>query len=125
MRAAVVERYGPPEVVRMREIPKPVPADEEILVRIHATTVNSGDARLRALRVPRGLSLPVRLSMGFRGPRQPILGIDLAGDVEAVGRAVTRFQPGDRVVGSAGFKFRCHAEYRCLSERGTVVSIPD
>ncbi len=125
MKAIVFERYGPPEVLQMREVPKPVPTDNEILVAIHATTVNSGDARMRALRVPRGLSLPVRFTLGFFGPKQPILGFDLAGEVEAAGRSVTKFKPGDRVIGSAGFKFGCHAEYRCLPEDGAVALIPD
>jgi NADPH:quinone reductase-like Zn-dependent oxidoreductase len=124
MKAVVFDRYGPPEVLQIVDVPKPVPADDEILVRIHATTVNSGDARVRALRVPRGLSVPVRFTLGFRGPKQPILGFDLAGEVETTGRAVTRFKPGDRVIGSAGFKLGCHAEYRCLPEDGAIAPIP-
>lgn len=125
MKAIVFDRYGPPEVLQMREVAKPVPTDNEILVAIHATTVNSGDSRMRALRVPRGLSLPVRFTLGFFGPKQPILGFELAGEVEAAGRSVTRFKPGDRVIGSAGFEFGCHAEYRCLPEDGAVALIPD
>jgi NADPH:quinone reductase-like Zn-dependent oxidoreductase len=125
MKAAVFDRYGPPDVVQIREVPKPVPADNEILVAIHATTVNSGDARMRALRVPRGLGIPSRLALGFFKPKQPIMGFDLAGEVEAAGRSVTAFKPGDRVIGSAGFKFGCHAEYRCLREDGVVALIPD
>jgi NADPH:quinone reductase-like Zn-dependent oxidoreductase len=110
--------------VQVREVPTPVPGDEEILVRIRATTVNSGDTRLRAVRVPRGLGLPTRLRMGLLRPRQPILGLDLAGEVEAVGGSVTQYAPGDRVVGSAGFGFGCHAEYRCLPAGGAVVPLP-
>ena len=125
MRAVVCERYGPPEVLELRDVAKPVPRDGEILVKINATTVNSADARIRALRVPRGLRLPVRLRLGLSGPRQQILGLDLAGEVEATGSSVTRFKPGDRVVGSTGFKFGCHAEYRCLPEAGAVAPIPD
>jgi NADPH:quinone reductase-like Zn-dependent oxidoreductase len=125
MKAVVFDRYGPPEVLRIAEVRKPVPADDEILVRIHATTVNSGDARMRALRVPRGLSIPVRFTLGFFGPKQPILGFDLAGEIEAVGRSVTKFEPGARVLGSPGFEFGCHAEYRCLPEDGAVAVIPD
>ena len=79
MKAAVCERYGPPEVVQIREVPKPVPADDEVLVQALATTVNSGDARVRALRVPRGLRLPMRLKLGITKPRQPILGFEVAG----------------------------------------------
>jgi NADPH:quinone reductase-like Zn-dependent oxidoreductase len=125
MRAVVCERYGPPEVLELREVAKPVPTADEILVKVHATTVNSADARIRALRVPRGLGLPVRLRLGLSGPRQQILGLDLAGEVEATGSSVTRFKPGDRVLGSSGFEFGCHAEYRCLPEAGAVSLIPD
>src|SRR5688572_5377715 len=103
MKAAVCERYGPPDVVQITEMSTLVPADDEVLVRGFATTVNSGDTRVRALRVPRGLRLPMRLKLGLTKPKQPILGLELAGQVEAVGRAVTRFQPGDRVVVSRGF----------------------
>ena len=125
MKAAVCERYGPPEVVQIREVPKPVPADGEVLVKAVATTVNSGDARVRALRVPRGLRLPMRLRLGFTKPKQPILGFEMAGQVEAVGRAVTRFQPGDRVVASRGFDFGCHAEYVTVAEQGAIARIPE
>jgi NADPH:quinone reductase-like Zn-dependent oxidoreductase len=125
MRAAVCERYGPPEVVRIREVPKPVPADGEVLVAAFATTVNSGDARVRALRVPRGLSLAMRLRLGVTKPRTSILGFEVAGRVEAVGRAVSGFQPGDRVVASRGFDFGCHADYVTVAERGAIAEIPE
>ena len=124
MKAAVCERYGPPEVVQIREVPQPAPAEGDVVVKAFATTVNSGDARVRALRVPRGLRLPMRLKLGFNKPKQPILGHEVAGQVEAVGSAVTRFQPGDRVVGSRGFDFRCHAEYVAVAEDGGIALIP-
>lgn len=125
MRAAVIDRYGPPEVIEIREVPKPVPGAGDILVRITATTVNSGDARIRGLNVPRGMSLLVRLSMGWSGPKQKIAGFEAAGVVEAVGEAVTRFKPGDRVVGSHGFKFGLHAEYALFTEADALVPIPE
>ena len=125
MKAAVCERYGPPEVVQIREVPKPVPADGEVLVKAFATTVNSGDARVRALRVPRGLRLAMRLKLGLTKPKQPVLGFEMAGQVEAVGSAVTRFQPGDRVVASRGFDFGCHAEYVTVAEQGDIATIPE
>ena len=125
MKAAVCERYGPPEVVQIREVPTPVPADGEVLVEAFATTVNSGDARVRALRVPRGLRLPMRLKLGATKPKQPIFGFEVAGRVEAVGEAVTRFQPGDRVVASRGFDFGCHAEYITVAEEGAIAKIPE
>ena len=125
MKAAVCERYGPPEVVQIRDVPKPVPADGEVLVESFATTVNSGDTRVRALRVPRGLRLPMRLRLGFAKPRQPVLGVELAGRIEAAGREVTRFQPGDRVVASRLFDFGCHAEYLTVAEQGVIAKIPE
>jgi len=124
VRAAIVERYGPPEVVRLKEVATPAAKDDEVLVRIRATTVSSGDARVRALRVPRGLGLPTRLRLGFRRPRQPVLGFELAGEIEAVGQGVTGFQAGDRVMGSAGFALGCHAEYRCL-RADAVAPLPE
>ncbi len=125
MKAAVCERYGPPEVVQVREVPKPVPADGEVLIQAFATTVNSGDTRVRALRVPRGLRLLMRLKLGFAKPKQSILGFELAGQVEAVGSAVTLFRVGDRVIVSRGFDFGCHAEYVTVAEQGAIAKIPD
>jgi NADPH:quinone reductase-like Zn-dependent oxidoreductase len=125
MKAAVCERYGPPEVVRIRDVPAPVPAGGDVLIKAAATTVNSGDARVRALRVPRGMSLPVRLKLGITKPKSPVLGLDVAGEVEAVGGAVTSFQPGDRVVASRGFDFGCHAEHVAVAEDGAIATIPE
>lgn len=125
MKAAVIDRYGPPEVVDIREVPKPVPGDGDILVQITATTVNSGDARIRGLNAPRGMGLMMRLALGWSGPRQKIGGFEAAGIVEAVGANVTKFRPGDRVVGSHGFKFGLHAEYACFTEADALVTIPD
>jgi NADPH:quinone reductase-like Zn-dependent oxidoreductase len=125
MKAAVIERYGPPEVVQITEMPKPVPSDREVLVRARATTVNSGDARVRALRVPRGMGLMMRLRLGFTKPRQPVAGFELAGQVEAVGSEVTELRPGDRVVASRGFHFGCHAEYLTVADQGAIATIPE
>jgi NADPH:quinone reductase-like Zn-dependent oxidoreductase len=125
MKAAVCERYGPPEVVQIKDVPMPVPKVGELLVESRATTVNSGDARLRALRVPRGMSALVRLTMGLTKPRRPVLGFEVAGRVAEVASGVTDFQPGDRVVASRGFKFGCHAEYITVAEHGQVATIPD
>jgi NADPH:quinone reductase-like Zn-dependent oxidoreductase len=111
-------------VVQITEVPKPVPADDELLVRAFATTVNSGDARVRALRVPPGTSLAVRLRFGLTKPRQPIMGFEVAGEVEAVGKMVTGFQPGDWVVAARGFDFGCHAEYVTVAEDGAIAKIP-
>jgi NADPH:quinone reductase-like Zn-dependent oxidoreductase len=125
MKAAVYERYGPPEVVRIKDVPMPVPEAGELLVESRAATVNSGDARLRAARVPRGMSALVRLTMGVTKPRRPVLGFEVAGRVSEVASGVTGFRPGDRVVASRGFKFGCHAEYITVTEHGQVAKIPD
>jgi NADPH:quinone reductase-like Zn-dependent oxidoreductase len=125
MKAAVVERYGPPEVVQVTDVPAPEPGAGEVLVQAFATTVNSGDARMRALRVPRGLRQLMRLRLGLARPKQPILGFDTAGEVEAVGDGVTRFAVGDRVVASRQFDFGCHAENVVVAEDGVIARIPD
>jgi NADPH:quinone reductase-like Zn-dependent oxidoreductase len=125
MKAAVFDRYGPPEVVHIEDVPMPVPKDGQLLIESHATTVNSGDARVRALRVPHGMSALVRLTMGVTKPRRPVLGFEVAGRVTEVASGVTAFQPGDRVVASRGFKFGCHAEYITVAEHGQVARIPD
>jgi NADPH:quinone reductase-like Zn-dependent oxidoreductase len=108
----------------MVELAKPVPADSEILVRIRAATVSSGDWRMRSLEMPAGFGPLGRLVVGMSGPRQPILGSELAGVVEAVGGAVTTFKPGDRVFAFPGLRMGCHAEYRCIAADGPVAAIP-
>jgi NADPH:quinone reductase-like Zn-dependent oxidoreductase len=118
VKAYTYDRFGPPEVLTLSEVPKPVPGDHEVLVRIHATTVTAGDWRVRSLEVPRGFRLLSRLALGFSRPRQPILGTELSGKIEATGKAVTRFQVGDEVFGFTGTRMGCHAEYRCLPEEG-------
>ena len=113
MRAAIYRRYGPPEVVQIVDVPTPGIKPTEILVKVRATTVTAGDARLRSARVPRGFGLLLRLGFGILGPRKPILGWELAGEVAAVGSSVTRFAPGDRVFAAC---MGCHAEYAAVPE---------
>ena len=125
MKAAVCDRYGPPEVVQIKDVPMPVPKAGELLVQSRATTVNSGDARLRSLRVPRGMSALVRVTMGVTKPRRSVLGFEVAGRVTEVASGVTGFEPGNRVVASRGFQFGCHAEYITVAEHGQVARIPD
>ena len=110
MKAVVCTRYGPPEVLQIREVEKPTPTDDQILVRVLATTVTSGDVRLR-----KADPFIVRFFAGLTKPRQPIPGSDVAGVVEAVGRNVSRFKPGDEVFGDG---VRTYAEYTCLKESG-------
>ena len=117
MKAIVWTKYGPPDVLELREVEKPTPKDEEVLIRIHATTVTAGDCEIRSLNFPIYLSLPMRLWRGFLKPREnSILGTELAGEIEAVGKDVTRFKEGDQVFGSAGLGFGANAEYLCLPE---------
>ena len=124
MKAIVYSKYGPPDVVALAGVPKPVPSDHEVLVRIHATTVTTGDWRARSLQLPAGFGLFGRLFFGVFGPRKPILGTELAGEVEAVGSAVTRFKAGDQVFAFTGASYGCHAEYRTMAEDGLIARKP-
>lgn len=120
MRAAVVPAYGPPEVVRIVSLPSPEPGPGEVRIRIEATTVSAGDARVRGLRVPRGYGPFARAALGWSGPRQPILGTELAGTVDALGPGVSGWSPGDPVVAFLGGKFGCHAELRVVAASSLV-----
>jgi NADPH:quinone reductase-like Zn-dependent oxidoreductase len=124
MKAMVYHRYGPPDVVTLAELPKPVPKANEILIRIVATTVSSGDWRARSLILPPGFGFMGRLVFGMFGPRQPILGSELAGVVEAIGESVTRFKVGDGVFAFTSAKMGCHAEYRALTEDSLIARKP-
>ncbi|MET0286812.1 MAG: NAD(P)-dependent alcohol dehydrogenase [Polyangiales bacterium] len=125
MRAAVYDRYGPPSVVSLGTLPKPVPKANEVLIRVHATTVSSADWRMRSLTVPTGFGVFARPAFGFFKPRKRVLGSELAGVVEAVGSGVSRFRVGDRVFAFPGFALGCHAEYRTVPEDGRIAPIPD
>jgi NADPH:quinone reductase-like Zn-dependent oxidoreductase len=124
MKAIVCTRYGPPEVLVMREMEKPVPADHEILVKVHATTVTAGDMRVRQFKIPLVVWLPVRAVFGFTKPRKAVLGIELAGEVEATGALVRRFQPGDAVFAASLTGYGGYAQYKCLAEDGPVAIKP-
>jgi NADPH:quinone reductase-like Zn-dependent oxidoreductase len=121
MKAIVYERYGPPEVLELKEIPKPIPRDNEVLIKIRATTVTSGDWRVRSLDMPTGFGLISRLMFGISRPRQTIPGTELAGDLESVGKNVRKFKVGDPVFAFSGAGMGCYAEYKCMPEDGPVV----
>jgi NADPH:quinone reductase-like Zn-dependent oxidoreductase len=117
MKAIIWTAYGPPEVLQLQEIDKPIPQENEVLVRIHATTVTAGDCETRRLQLPMGLGLLIRMFVGITKPKRIlILGQELAGEIEAVGKAGTRFKPGDQVFGGTGFTKGTYAEYVCLEE---------
>ena len=117
MKAIVWTEYGPPDVLQLREVEKPAPKNDEVLIKIYATTVTMGDCEQRSMKLPFWYRLPLQAYVGFRRPvRITILGMDLAGEVEAVGKDVKRFRKGDQVFGSTGIKFSTYAEYICLPE---------
>ena len=122
MKVAIHRRYGPPEVLRIEEVPIPSVGRRDVRVRVHASTVTSGDARLRAARAPAIFALPIRLAFGLRGPRQPIPGMEFAGEVEAVGADVTRFRPGQAVFGIA--TRGANAEYLAIRDDAAIVPMP-
>jgi len=125
VKAILFTRYGSPDGLQLGEVAKPAPKDNEILIRIYATTAATQDSEIRSLKFPLWLRLPMQLWFGLRKPtRLPILGTELAGEVESAGRDVTLFKVGNQVFGSSGFRFGAYAEYKCLPERGSVALKP-
>jgi NADPH:quinone reductase-like Zn-dependent oxidoreductase len=124
MKVAVYRKYGSPDVLKMEEMAKPIPKDNEVLIKIHATTVTSGDCRVRSLNMPIGFWFISRLVFGFSQPKQPILGTELAGEIVAVGKNVSKFQVGDQIFAFSDNDMGCYAEYKCLPEDGSIALKP-
>ena len=124
MKVWTCRRYGGPDKLRLEEQMRPMPQANQVLVRVCRTTVSSGDVRLRAQKLPRGFGLMGRLIFGIQGLRQPILGTEFSGIVEAVGDLIIAYQPGDAVIGFADTAMRCHAEYRLMSAGQILVPKP-
>jgi NADPH:quinone reductase-like Zn-dependent oxidoreductase len=125
MKAIVHTKYGPPDELQLKEVEKPVPRDNEVLIKIHATTVTTTDCNARNFTfVPKSFMFFARIMFGFKKPKINILGIDLAGEIEAVGKNVRLFKVGDQVFGSPGTKFGGHAEYCCVPEDGALAIKP-
>lgn len=124
MKAAVYRKFGPPEVVRVEEVPRPSPSRDDVLIKVQASTLSAADHRARSRNVPDGLGMLAALGLGIFRPRHRILGMDVAGVVEAVGANVTTFRPGDEVIAMLGGRFGGHAEYVCIPQRGAVTAKP-
>lgn len=124
MKAIVYETYGSADVLEFKEVEKPVPKRNQVLIKIHATTVTSADWRVRSLTVPTGFRLMMRLVFGFSKPKQPILGSELAGVIESVGNSVTQFKVGDAVFAFADADMGCHAQYKCMSQDSAIALKP-
>ena len=125
MKAMVCTEHGPPEVLQLREVNKPVPRDNEVLIRVCATSVTSGDSNARGfVFIPPGLGFLARLMLGVKKPKKAILGADVAGEIEAAGKDVSLFQAGDQVYGIDGDGLGAYAEYKCMSADGTLAIKP-
>ena len=132
MKAIICTKYGPPEVLQLKEVQKPIPGKHEVLIKIYATTAHIGDTKIRSFRPGLGpvkdffFKPLMRIMIGFKGPRNKILGMDLAGEIVDVGNDVEQFKKGDQVFASAyqGFKFGAYAEFICLPENGLIASKP-
>jgi NADPH:quinone reductase-like Zn-dependent oxidoreductase len=124
MKAIVCTKYGPPEVLQLKEVEKPIPKDNEVLVKIYATAVTASDCIVRGFKVPLLMKIPMALAVGFPKPRNPILGQVLAGEIETAGKDVKRFKRGDRIIAFTYMRFGTYAEYTCLPEKSAMALKP-
>jgi NADPH:quinone reductase-like Zn-dependent oxidoreductase len=130
MKAIICTKYGPPDVLQIKEVEKPFPKDNEVLIKVNATTVHIGDTKIRRLEPGLGpvkdffFKLLMRIIIGFKGPRNKLLGMELAGDIEAVGKNVTTFKIDDPVFASTEFRMGAYAEYCCMPENGAITIKP-
>jgi len=124
MKAIVCPKYGGPEVLQIIDVEKPIPKDNEVLVKVHASSVTLFDCWQRSCTSPPGFGFLYRLTCGFKKPKQPILGTELAGEIEAVGRNIKRFKKGDQVFAFNGMKLGAYVEYICIPEDGVIAEIP-
>lgn len=124
MKAVVCTKYGPPEVLQIQEVEKPVPKDNEVLVKVYATSVSAADSRVRSFNLPISIWLPARLMLGLNRPRKSILGMELSGEVESIGKDVKLFKEGDQVFAASLQTFGAYAEFICLREDGPIALKP-
>ncbi len=117
MKAIVCTKYGPPEVLQLKEVQKPTPKDDEVLIKIHATAVTASDTFIRGFKIPLQFRIPMRIILGFTKPRNPVIGLVLAGEIESAGKKIGRFKPCDQVYGLTGFGLGAYAEYKCMKEK--------
>lgn len=116
MKAIVCPKYGPPEVLQIRDVQKPDPTDDEVLIKIHATAVTASDTFIRGYKIPLRFRIAMRIMLGITKPRRPVIGLVLAGEIESAGKNISRFKVGDQVYGLTGFGLGAYAEYKCMKE---------
>ena len=124
MKAIICTKYGPPNVLQLQNVEKPKPKKNEVLVKIHATSVSTGDCRIRGFNSPLLFWIPMRIILGFRKPRKPILGVELSGEIEDIGTDVTQFKKGDPVFALTELNLGGYAEYTCVHESGLIALKP-
>ncbi|PFS58548.1 NAD(P)-dependent alcohol dehydrogenase [Bacillus thuringiensis] len=124
MKAIICTKYGPPNVLQLQNVEKPKSKKNEVLVKIHATSVSTGDCRIRGFNSPLLFWIPMRIILGFRKPRKPILGVELSGEIEDIGTDVTQFKKGDQVFALTELNLGGYAEYTCVHESGLIALKP-